>query len=78
MSAILDPTRCPLCGQSNQCTQADPATAQRPCWCFGAAIERALLDNLPESVRDLTCLCPNCALGTSATPGKEAVWAAIA
>ncbi|WP_137819844.1 cysteine-rich CWC family protein [Pseudomonas sp. 2FG] len=73
MSATLDPTRCPLCGLSNQCTQADPRTAQLPCWCFSTPIDRAVLDNLPAAVRDLVCLCPNCAQGTTAERSKEAV-----
>lgn len=52
---------CPLCGQANQCTQADPRTAHQPCWCFAARIPPAVLQRLPEALRDRQCLCPNCA-----------------
>ncbi|GLZ87898.1 hypothetical protein Pres01_39490 [Metapseudomonas resinovorans] len=61
MSAPSDPTRCPLCGQSNQCTQADPARAGEACWCFEAKIDPAVLEKIPPQDIDRTCLCPRCA-----------------
>ena len=42
MSQPLDPTRCPLCGQPNQCSLAR-GDAQ-PCWCFSVEID-------PEALR---------------------------
>lgn len=57
----LDPNRCPLCGQANQCTQSDPATTALPCWCFSAPVSRAALERLPELARGKACLCPRCA-----------------
>lgn len=54
---------CPLCGQPNRCTQADPQTAHQPCWCFTERIPPAVLQGLPEALRDRQCLCPNCARG---------------
>ncbi|MBD2836270.1 cysteine-rich CWC family protein [Pseudomonas sp. JM0905a] len=61
MSAPSDPTRCPLCGQSNQCTQADPTRAGQACWCFTAKIDPAALERIPAQEIDRACLCPHCA-----------------
>jgi hypothetical protein len=52
---------CPACGASNQCTQADPATTDQPCWCFTVTIDPALLAALPDELRNQACLCPRCA-----------------
>ena len=61
MSAPSDPTRCPLCGQSNQCTQADPSRAGQHCWCFTTQIDPAALERIPPQDIDRACLCPRCA-----------------
>ncbi|MCF6781462.1 cysteine-rich CWC family protein [Stutzerimonas stutzeri] len=61
MSDALDPTRCPLCGQSNQCEQSDPTTADQPCWCFGVEIDTQSLERIPSSERGKACLCARCA-----------------
>ncbi|MNQ39507.1 hypothetical protein D3C85_531300 [compost metagenome] len=61
MSAPSDPTRCPLCGQSNQCTQADPAHADQDCWCFAVPINPTALARIPPQEIDRSCLCPRCA-----------------
>ncbi|MGH8418904.1 MAG: cysteine-rich CWC family protein [Pseudomonas sp.] len=55
------PDICPVCGQSNRCTLADPRTVDRPCWCFTETIDPAVLAALPEALRDKACLCPRCA-----------------
>lgn len=52
---------CPACGASNDCTQADTATAQQPCWCFSVSIDPAILQALPAELRNQACLCPRCA-----------------
>ncbi|MFJ3482179.1 cysteine-rich CWC family protein [Pseudomonas sp. NPDC090202] len=52
---------CPVCGLSNRCTLADPRTVDRPCWCYSATIDPAVLAALPEELRDKSCLCPRCA-----------------
>jgi Cysteine-rich CWC len=57
-----NPTICPVCGASNNCTLADPRTAAQPCWCFSVEIDPAVLEALPLEVRDQACLCPGCAL----------------
>ncbi|MBF7729840.1 cysteine-rich CWC family protein [Pseudomonas sp. N040] len=55
------PTRCPVCGQDNRCTLANPATATRPCWCYSVTISpQALAQQLAAGTRN-ACLCPHCA-----------------
>ncbi|MBF8744877.1 helicase [Pseudomonas putida] len=56
-----DPQRCPACGAPNRCTLADPRTATQPCWCFSVSIDPAVLQALPDELRDRACLCPACA-----------------
>lgn len=55
------PDTCPVCGQSNRCTLADPRTVDQACWCFTETIDPAALATLPEELRDKSCLCPRCA-----------------
>lgn len=63
------PDLCPVCGQSNRCTLADPRSVDQPCWCFSETISPALLEALPEAVRNQSCLCPRCAgLASDARP----------
>ena len=59
-----DPTRCPLCGLTNQCAmELERATGQPqpPCWCTQATISRETLAAIPEASRGLACICPACA-----------------
>ncbi|MFJ4372037.1 cysteine-rich CWC family protein [Pseudomonas japonica] len=56
-----DPSRCPACGASNQCTLADPRTADRACWCYSVSIDPEVLAALPDALRNAACLCPSCA-----------------
>lgn len=58
---MTSPTLCPLCGQRNQCAQADSATPVHDCWCFAAAIAPGALERLPADQRNRACLCPRCA-----------------
>ena len=63
-SASADPTRCPLCGQVNQCAmEAEQATGVRqpPCWCTEVKFEPALMASLPEPARGAACICAACA-----------------
>ncbi|EJL05569.1 MULTISPECIES: cysteine-rich CWC family protein [Pseudomonas] len=55
------PDLCPACGGANDCTLANPKTADRPCWCFSVSIDPAVLEALPAELRDQSCLCPRCA-----------------
>jgi hypothetical protein len=58
---MIDPSHCPACGASNDCIQANPATADQPCWCFAVSIDPAILQALPAELRNQACLCPRCA-----------------
>ncbi|MCG6577669.1 helicase [Pseudomonas sp. AF32] len=52
---------CPACGAPNDCSLANPITADRACWCYGVNIDPAVLEALPAELRDKSCLCPRCA-----------------
>jgi hypothetical protein len=56
-------SRCPLCGEDNQCAQADASAPVSQCWCFEATIECDALERLPQAQRNRACLCPRCAQG---------------
>jgi hypothetical protein len=59
----IDPTRCPLCGQANQCAnEIERATgvAQPPCWCTQAHFDAALLARVPAAAQQRACICPAC------------------
>ncbi|MBA1203443.1 cysteine-rich CWC family protein [Pseudomonas capeferrum] len=58
---MTDTLHCPACGALNHCSLADPRTATQDCWCYGVSIDPAVLQALPEALRDLACLCPRCA-----------------
>jgi hypothetical protein len=69
----MNAATCPLCGQRNQCAQADSPTPVQQCWCFAAPIERRVLERLPEALRNRACLCPRCAQGLPpSTPDEPA------
>jgi hypothetical protein len=65
-----DPDLCPACGASNRCTLADPRTADQACWCFSVDIDPALIQALPQALRNKACLCPRCA-GIDALAGDK-------
>jgi len=56
----IDPVTCPLCGAGNQCIVAQGGAAET-CWCMQANISDDVLARIPDSQRDLACLCPRCA-----------------
>jgi hypothetical protein len=63
-TAIVDATRCPLCGQPNRCAmevQRETGQAQPPCWCTQADFSRELLARVPEPLRGQACICATCA-----------------
>jgi hypothetical protein len=70
--SAIDPNRCPACGSSNRCTLADPRTAGQACWCFSVVIDPAIIEALPQEVRDQACLCPRCAEIEQAGADKSA------
>lgn len=66
-----DPTRCPLCGQSNQCAgQIERSTGvkQPPCWCTTVRFDATLLARVPPEAHRLACICRACATASPGTP----------
>jgi hypothetical protein len=66
-----DTDRCPLCGQRNHCTQANPASSGEDCWCFSTPISAEALARLTDEQIDKSCLCPACAKGVAAATANE-------
>ncbi len=60
---IVDPRRCPLCGNSNQC---GIATGEKSCWCFSQPIPQGVLQKLPAEARGVMCVCRICAMSQNA------------
>jgi hypothetical protein len=63
-SLPVDPTRCPLCGQSNQCAgQVERSTGikQPSCWCNTVTFDADLLARVPQAARRQACICIACA-----------------
>lgn len=66
MNAVArpDPSRCPLCGESNRCAieiERETGQAQPPCWCREVGFSEALLARVPDAQRRLACICARCA-----------------
>jgi hypothetical protein len=59
MSAPIDPSLCPRCGEPNACVMAagDPESG---CWCESVVVPSALLDALPDDAKGAACLCAAC------------------
>ncbi|MBJ2177091.1 MULTISPECIES: cysteine-rich CWC family protein [Pseudomonas] len=64
-------TLCPACGARNDCTLADPRTADQTCWCYSVTIDPAVLEALPDALRNQACLCPRCAQVDAQLRGAE-------
>ena len=58
MSAAVDPSRCPLCGDANACGMA---AGKADCWCMSAKIAPEVLARVPPAARDEVCVCERCA-----------------
>jgi Cysteine-rich CWC len=54
----VDPLRCPLCGNANECGMLKAA---EKCWCFTAIIPEDVLARVPEEARNVACVCAICA-----------------
>ena len=71
--AALDATRCPLCGQPNQCameTQQRTGIAQPDCWCSRVEFSPELLARLPAEARGAACICSACAAAADQLAGR--------
>lgn len=53
-------TRCPLCGQPNDC---GIAAGKSTCWCFETRIPLEVLEKVPPELRGIACVCKACATG---------------
>ncbi len=60
MHALLT-TRCPLCGNANQCAPAQTGTLNAKCWCSQTTISAEALARIPADLLNKACLCPCCA-----------------
>ncbi|MBU0937481.1 MAG: cysteine-rich CWC family protein, partial [Gammaproteobacteria bacterium] len=49
---MTTPELCPACGARNDCTLADPRTVDQACWCYSVSIDPAVLEALPEALRN--------------------------
>lgn len=56
----LDPSRCPLCGQANQCA-ITAGLLPESCWCMQTPVSQDALAQLPSEARGKACICPVCA-----------------
>ena len=61
---MLDASKCPLCGKSNQCfmeIERETGVNPGPCWCVGLDFSADLLAKLPPEARGKACICEVCA-----------------
>ena len=54
MDKIIDPSTCPICGETNQCAQEIAKATGRPhktCWCMTATFSAKLLYRVPAEAK---------------------------
>jgi hypothetical protein len=56
----IDPSRCPLCGDENDCGMAK---GNRACWCHTMTIPQEVLARVPLEAQGIACVCRACATG---------------
>ncbi|MEK6801601.1 MAG: cysteine-rich CWC family protein [Nitrospirota bacterium] len=56
----LDPSRCPLCRQQNECGMVNGAGT---CWCFTSRISPDAVERAPGEAATIACLCQDCLSG---------------
>ncbi|MDB6063950.1 MAG: hypothetical protein JWR26_158 [Pedosphaera sp.] len=71
INGAVDPARCPLCGQSNDCRQCTSEVYKGPCWCMSVNIPDELLARVPAELKDKACICRACVMAWRGTR-KEA------
>lgn len=54
----VDPSRCPLCGDENDCGMVK---GKATCWCYSVTILPEVLDRVPVEARGIACVCRACA-----------------
>ncbi len=68
---MLDKSKCPLCGKSNQCAMEiaqKTGVTSGPCWCVGMDFSADLLSKLPPEAQKKACICKACAEQTQLSP----------
>jgi len=57
---MIDPTKCPLCGEPNNCQLCTNQLYKGPCWCESVTIPKELLAKVPTESKNAACICRNC------------------
>jgi hypothetical protein len=68
MDKVIDPSKCPICGDTNQCAQEiAKATGTPPerCWCITATFSSEVLDRVPKEAKNKACICSKCVSATA-------------
>lgn len=60
MTTAIDPARCPLCGEANDC---QIAAGRTKCWCFETKVPVGVLARVPIEAQGVACVCKRCAGG---------------
>jgi hypothetical protein len=64
MSAQIDPSICPVCGEPNQCAIEVAKSTGKPlqeCWCASAVFTAEILFKVPAQAINKACICKKCA-----------------
>ena len=56
----INPARCPLCGEPNDCRLCSPLARPGPCWCVAEQFPAELLELVPEPLVNRACICRSC------------------
>jgi hypothetical protein len=67
--SAVDATRCPMCGQANQCAIEEKRVSgvpQPPCWCTQVNFDNQLLSAIANEARGKACICQVCAKSKNA------------
>lgn len=59
----VDQTKCPFCGQDNNCASEiakQTGEPEKPCWCLNETFSEELLATIPEPAKDKACICIDC------------------
>ncbi len=55
----IDTSRCPLCREDNGCASLKGYAEQ--CWCMSVKVPRAALQQVPQELQGISCICQSCA-----------------
>jgi hypothetical protein len=55
----IDRTRCPLCGQPNDCAR-EKGQNKKDCWCVFETFSADILELVPEDKKGKACICRAC------------------